>query len=139
MMFKGDECQALQALIGNQTILPDAQKTHALAFKAIQFVIKEDVHFWHYLDQLLSDLCQLPDEGIHSLFNRINTLVGKCRFPSEEIKETIKVMGLQHNVKYHEARYWIHLQDQSTLTYQSLLAHCRQLKARYEQFQQAQA
>ena len=46
---------------------------------------------------------------------------------------------LQHTLKYHEARDWICLQDQITLTYQSLLAHCKQLKARCEQFQQAQA
>ena len=75
-MFGGDDHQALQTLIDNQTILPDAQQTPALALKAIQSVIKEDVHFWHYCDQLLSDLCQLPDEGIHSLSNRIDALIG---------------------------------------------------------------
>ena len=32
-------------------------------------------------------------------------------------------MVLQYAFKYHEARDWICLQDQSTLTYQSLLAH----------------
>ena len=31
------------------------------------------------------------------------------------------------------------MQDQTNLTYQSLLGHCKQLKARCEQFQQAQA
>ena len=45
MMFKGDNCQALQTLIDNQTISPDAQWTPALALIAIQSVIKEDVHF----------------------------------------------------------------------------------------------
>ena len=48
-------------------------------------------------------------------------------------------MVLQHAVKYHKARDWICLQDQTTLMYQSLLAHCRQLEARCKQFQQAQA
>ena len=38
-------------------------------------------------------------------------------------------MALQHAVKYHEARDWICLQDQDTLTYQSLLTHCKQLEA----------
>ena len=47
-------------------------------------------------------------------------------------------MVLQQVVKYHEARDWIQLQDQNTLTYQSLLDHCKQLEARYKQFQQAQ-
>ena len=36
-------------------------------------------------------------------------------------------------------RDWICLKDQTTLTYQSLLVHCKQLEARCEQFQQAQA
>ena len=94
MMFEGEDCQVLQTHIDNQTILPDAQKTPALAPKAIQSVIKEDVHLWHYHNQLLSDLHQLPDEGIHSLSNRIDTLIGKCRFPSEEIKEAMKIMVL---------------------------------------------
>ena len=56
--------------------------------------------------------------------------------PDEEVRE---IMVLQHAIKYHKARDWICLQDQTTLTYHSLLAHCKQLKARCEQFQQAQA
>ena len=139
LMFEGEDCQALQTLIDNQTILLDAQLITAPAHKAIQTVIKEDVHFWHYHDQLLSDLCQLPDEGIHSLSNRINTLISKCRFLIEEIKEAMKIMALQYAVKCHEARDVIHLQDQDTLTYKSLLNHCKQLEAQCEQFKQAQA
>ena len=42
-------------------------------------------------------------------------------------------------IKYLEVRDWICLQDQTTLTYQSLLAYCKQLEARCEQFQQARA
>ena len=48
-------------------------------------------------------------------------------------------MALQHAVKHNKARDCIHLQDQSILTYQSLLAYCKQLEARCEHFQQAQA
>ena len=51
----------------------------------------------------------------------------------------MKIMVLQHAVKYHEARDRICLQEQSTLMYQSLLSHCRQLEARCKQFQQAKA
>ena len=67
MMFEGDYCQALKTLIDNNTISPEAQHTLSLALNAIQSVIKEDVHFWHYHDEILSDLHQLPDEGIHFL------------------------------------------------------------------------
>ena len=138
-MFKGEDCQALQTLIDNKTITPEAQRTPALALRAIQSVIKEDVHFWYHHNQILPDLQQLPEECVHALSNRICTIISKCQFPNEEVREIMKVMVLQHAIKYHEARDWIHLQDQTTLMYQSLLAHCKQLKARCEQFQQAQA
>ena len=139
MMFEDEDGLALQTLIDNQTITPAAQRTPSLALKAIQSVIKEDVHFWHHRDELLTDLRQLPNEGIHALSTCINTIIGKCNLPSQEIKDFLKLMVLQHSVKYHEAQDWIHLQDQSTLTYQSLLNYCTQLEARCEQFKQAQA
>ena len=81
MMFKGEDCQALQTLINNNTITSEAQRTPVLALKAIQFVLK-DVHFWHHHGQILSDLQQLPDEGVHALSNRICTLITKCKFPN---------------------------------------------------------
>ena len=139
MVFEDEDHLALQTLIDNQTITPAAQQTPSLVLKAIQSVIKEDVHFWHHRDELLTDLQQLPNEGIHTLSTHINTIIGKYNLPSQEIKDFLKLMVLQHAVKYHEARDWIRLQDQSTLTYQSLLNYCTQLEARCEQFKQAQA
>ena len=47
-------------------------------------------------------------------------------------------MLLQHAVKFHEARDWIWLQDQSQLTYKSLLQHCKTLEQHCEQYQKAQ-
>ena len=138
-MFEDEDCIALQTLSDNQTISPETQWTPSLMLKAIQLVIKEDVHFWHHRDELLTDLQQLPDKGIHALSTHIITLVAKCRFPSQEIKEMMKLMVLQHAVKYHEACNWIQLQDQDALTYQSCLNYCTQLEARCDQFKQAQA
>ena len=46
-------------------------------------------------------------------------------------------MLLQHAVRFHEARDWICLQDQSQLTYASLLQHCKTLEQRCEQYQKA--
>ena len=119
MIFEGEDCQALQTLIDNNTVTPEAQQTPAQTLKAIQSVIKEDVHFWHHRDQLFSDLHQLPEEGVHALANRICATITKCQFPSQEVKDIMKLMVLQHAVKYHEARDWICLQDQSTVMYQS--------------------
>ena len=45
MMFEGEDCQAIQTLIDNNTVTPEAQQTPVQALKAIQSVIKEDVHF----------------------------------------------------------------------------------------------
>ena len=138
MMFKDKDCISLQTLIHNQTISPDAQWTPSLILKAIQLVIKEDFHFWHHRDELLTDLQQLPDEGIRALSTHIITLEGRCRFPLQEIKKMMKLIVLQHTVTYHETCDWIQVQDQDALTYQSLLNYCTQLEARCNQFKQAQ-
>ena len=61
----------------------------------------------------------------------------QSKFGNAQTVETIKLMVLQHVVKYHEARDWIRLQDQSQLTYQALLSHCKMLEAHCEQYQKA--
>ena len=101
MMFEGEDCQALQTFIDNNTVTPEAPKTPAQALKAIQSIIKEDVHFWHHCNQLFSDFCQLPEEGVHTLSNRICAIITKWQFPSQEVKEIMKIMVLLHTVKYH--------------------------------------
>ena len=83
------------------------------------------------------DLHQLPDEGIHALSQCICDLITKSKFGNAQTIETIKIMVLQHAVKYHEARDWIRLQDQSQLTYQALLSHCKMLEACCDQYQKA--
>ena len=47
-------------------------------------------------------------------------------------------MLLQHAIRYHEARDWIRQQDPTTLTYKSLLQHCKTLEQRCEHFIKAQ-
>ena len=138
MMFQDDDRQTLQDLIDNNAITTEDQLTPTSALQAIQRTLKEDEHFWHFRDELLSDFRQEPNEGIHSLSNRITNLIINCKFTDSNIKETLKLMLLVHAIKYHEARDWIRLQNQSTLTYQLLLAHCKLLEQRCEQFQKAQ-
>ena len=107
--------------------------------KAIQSCIKEEEHFWHFRHEVMTDFRQQPEEQIHALNTRITTLVNNCAFQDQQTKDTIKLMLLQHAVKYHEARDWIWLQDQTQLTYTSLLQHCKLLEQCCEQFQKAQA
>ena len=73
----------------------------------------------------MSDVQQPPNEQIHALNTRITTLVNNCRFQDQKTTDTIKLMLLQHAVGLHEAKDWIHLQDQNQLTYASLLQHAK--------------
>ena len=72
MMFQGEDRQALQNLIDTNIITPEDQLTPTSALKAIQTTIKEDEHFWHFRDEVLSNFRQEPNEGTHSLSNLIN-------------------------------------------------------------------
>ena len=110
------------------TITPPPQKTSTSPYKPwmlYKLWLKEEEHFWHYHNQILCDLWQLPGEGIHALNTHITTLINNSKFTCTQTKETPKIMPLQHAVKYHEAHNWICLQDQEMLTYQFLLAHCK--------------
>ena len=80
MMFQDEDRQALQTLLHNNTITPQDQLTPTLALNAIQTTRKEDEHFWHLRDELFSNVRQEPHKGIHTLNNRITTLVNNCKF-----------------------------------------------------------
>ena len=53
MMFTGDDRQALQTLIDNNTITPEDQLTPSHTLKAIQTTIKEEEHYWHYREETM--------------------------------------------------------------------------------------
>ena len=85
----------------------------------------------------MSDIRQQPNEQIHALNTRITTLVNNCKFQDQQTTKSIKIMLLQHVIKFHEARDWMHLQDPAALTYQILLNHCKLLEQWCEQFRKA--
>ena len=89
MMFTGEDRHALQTLIDNNTITPKDQLTPSCAFIAIQTTIKEEEHYWHYRDEIMSDIRQQPNEQIHTLNTRITMLVNNCRFQDHQITEKI--------------------------------------------------
>ena len=138
MMFQGEDRQTLQTMIDNNTVTAEDQQTPTKALKATQSCIKDEEHFWYFRDKVMSDVQLQPNEQIHALNTRITTLVNNCRFQDQNTTNTIKLMLLQHAVGFHEARDWIYLQDQSQLTYASLLQHCKTLEQRCEQYQKAQ-
>ena len=137
LMFEGEDRKALQSLIDSSVMTPEHMLKPKAALDVIGTTIKSEEHFWAYRDVLMSDLWQLPDEGIHALVQCICDLITKSKFGNAQTIETIKIMILQHAVKYHEARDWIRLQDQSQLMYQALLSHCKMLEAHCEQYQKA--
>ena len=138
LMFTGQDRQALQTLVENDTITEADQCTPRLALKAIQTALKDGEHYWHYRDEILSDIRQQPEEQVHTLSTRIINLVNNCNFRDQQTTETLKIMLLQHAIKYHEARDWIRLQDPTTLTYKALLQHCKQLEQCCDHFRKAQ-
>ena len=138
MMFTGEDRHALQTMIDNNTITPEDQLTPIHVLEAIQTMIKEEEHYCHYRDEIMIVIRQQPNEQIHTLNTRNATLVNNCRFQDQQTTEIIKIMLLQHAIKIHEARDWIWLQDLATLTYQTLLNHCKLLEQWCEQFQKAQ-
>ena len=137
LITEGENIQALQTLIDNQTIMPEDMKKCRAALDAIVTTIKSEEHFWTHRDELISDIRQQPREGIHALSQHISDLITKCRFPHPKTQEMLKIMVLQHAVCYHEARDWIMQQDQSQLTYKALLSHCKLLESRCKMYQKA--
>ena len=65
---------------------------------AIGTTIKSEEHFWHFWDELLSCVHQLPDEDIHALFTHITSLIAQCKFPHGQTQEMLQFMLLQHAV-----------------------------------------
>ena len=82
-MFQEDR-QALQTLIDNNTIPPEDQPTSTCALKAIQSCIKDEEHFWHFRDEVISNFRQQPNEQIHALNTRMTTLVNNCKFQDNQ-------------------------------------------------------
>ena len=65
----------------NGTIMPESQKTLQQVWNAIVTTIKSEDHFWHFWDELLSDVCQLHKEGSHALNTRITALINQWSLP----------------------------------------------------------
>ena len=100
MMFKGEDRKTLQTLLENNTITQEDQCIPSKALQAIQTTIKEGEHFWHYRDEIFSDIRQQAHEGIHTLNTRITSLVNNYKFTDTPTKETVKIMLLAHAVKF---------------------------------------
>ena len=79
IMFEGEN-QALQTLLDNNTITTEDQCTPIPALNAIQTIIKDDEHFWHYHNEFISDLRKHLDEDTYALNTEITTLINNYKF-----------------------------------------------------------
>ena len=94
MMFQLEDWKTLQTLVTNYTITQDLQQTPQLPLETIQTRIKEDEYFWHYRDQLVSDVRQKPNEFLHTLNTHVLQLINNCHLTNNDAKETLKIMQL---------------------------------------------
>ena len=81
--WKQIKMMALQTWIDNNTVTPEDQLTPICGLKAIQTIIKEEEHYWHYRDEIMSNIRQQPNEQIHTLNTRITMLLNNCRFQDQ--------------------------------------------------------
>ena len=93
MMFKGEDKQTLQSLIDNGTITLEHKKIPKDALDATGITIKAKEHFWHFWDELLSEVHQLPDEGIHALPTCIYTLITQYKFTHPKPRRCLKSLS----------------------------------------------
>ena len=94
MMFTGEDRQALQTMIDNNTITQADQCTPVQVLKAIQTTIKDEEYYWHYRDEIMSNIRQEPQEQVHALNTSITTLVTNCKFTDQHTTETMMIMLL---------------------------------------------
>ena len=80
LMFDDNDRKALQNLIDSGVMTPEHMLTPKAALDAIGTTIKSEEHFWAYRDELVSDLQQQSDEGIHALSQCICDLITKSKF-----------------------------------------------------------
>ena len=67
-----------------------------LALYVSNTIIKSKEHFRHFQEELLSDIHQLPGEGIHALSTHITFLISQCKFTHPLTQEVLKIMVLKH-------------------------------------------
>ena len=136
-MFEGEYREALQILIDNGTIIKENKKTPCDTLDAISMTIKAEEHFWAHRDGLLFDSKQQPNEGIHALSQCICNLIISASSPMSKPWRCWRSCSYSMQCASMRPETGIHLQDQSKLTYQSLLSHCKLLESRCKQYQKA--
>ena len=89
LMFEGEDRKALQSLIHSGVLTTEHMLKPKVALDAIGTTIKSEEHFWAHRDELMSDLQQQPDEGIHALSQQICDLITKSKFTHAPTVEMI--------------------------------------------------
>ena len=61
---------------------PEQQKRPWDALDAIGMTIKAEEQFWHFQDELLSNVCEFPNDGIHAMSTYIAPLSPSANLPT---------------------------------------------------------
>ena len=96
LMFEGEDRKALQNLIDSGVVTAEHMLKPKATLDAIATTIKSEEHFWAHRDELMSDLQQQSDEGIHALSQHICELINKSKFTHAPTIEMLKIMVLQN-------------------------------------------
>ena len=127
----------LQILIENSKLTPEKQKIPWQVLDASTMTMKSEEHFWHLWDELLLNVYQHPEEDIQALTTQFMPLANSCRFPPQWDEGDPEYHAPAACGRDHESHDWIWLQDQSKLTCQAFLSHCKLLTSQCEQYQKA--
>ena len=65
LMFEGEDRKALHSLMDSFFMTAEHMLKLKATLDATVTTIKSEEHFWTHRDELMSDLQQQPDEGIH--------------------------------------------------------------------------
>ena len=101
----------------------DDRKDPAKVFKAYRDSLGNDISFRTARSTLYRNFQQGKSETIHELDLRLSKLVDECAFPTDEIKQHIKLDILVHSTRYYEVKRWCNTQEDTgehKLTYDVL-------------------
>ena len=122
-------------LTDNGTITEENMKTPCDTLDAISTTIKAEKHFWAHRDELISDVRQQPNEGIHALSQHISSPHYKVQVPPHLNPGDAEDHSLTTcSVLPRGQRLGSASKTSLSSPINSLLSHCKLLESRCKQY-----
>ena len=105
----------------------DEKKNPENVFKAFADTLEVSTSHWNHIDEMYSDIRQGEQETTDQLDQRIQILVKKCGYTTENEKKQCWLELLFHAMKHFEVKKWVRLQtaQKETVTFDKLLQHAK--------------